>query len=339
MTPTSPPHPPVRWALIGASDIAATRVIPALRQVGHQAVVVLSSNPDRASSYAVRHGIGRGTDSLADALADEVDAVYVSTTNDLHAEQVAAAVAAGKHVLCEKPLALTLADAAAMVAAAEQAAAVLATNHHLRQSPVLRAIRELVSNGALGDLLAVRVGHAGLLPERLRGWRLQDVPGAGVVLDLVVHDADTVRFVTGREILEVTSAGVTQGAGSAALDAVVTAGVLAGGVSLQLHDAFTVPHAGQWFEVHGTEGSAVADRAMTQDPDGDVVLRRSGSDDEPVPVGPRRDLYEGTLLAFAAAVAGDGEPSASGRDGVASLAVALSVAESLATGRRVSVPR
>lgn len=329
---------PLRWALIGASDIAATQVLPAMRRLGHVAVVVMSSDGDRASAYAAQHGIGRSTASLDEAVGADVDTVYVSTTNERHAAAVHAAATAGRHVLCEKPLALALDEAQGMVDATTAAGVVMATNHHLRNAPVHRTLRRLVSDGTLGRLLAVRVAHANQLSERLRGWRVGAAPGSGVVLDITVHDADTVRFVTGSEPLEVAAVGLAQGMAVGTVDAVAVAGRLTGDATLHLHDAFTVPHARTAFEVFGTEGSALATDAMSQTPDGDVVLRRSGRDDLPVDVGTRENLYDRGLRAFAAAVGGEGEPPCTGADGVRSLAVALAVQESLATGRRVAVP-
>src|SRR5688500_6354888 len=101
----------MRWTLIGASDIAATRVVPAMRAIGHEVVGVMSSSRDRGERYATQHGLGRNTDVLAEALAWDADAVYISTTNGLHRDQAIAAARAGRHVLCEKPLALDVADA------------------------------------------------------------------------------------------------------------------------------------------------------------------------------------------------------------------------------------
>src|SRR5439155_25332000 len=117
---------------------------------------------------------------------------YISSTNDRHAEQTLAAVGAGRHVLCEKPLALSVANAIEMVRAAGRAGVVLGTNHHLRNAPVHRTLHRLVADGAVGQPLAVRVAHAVGLSERLRGWRIGAAPGAGVILDITVHDADTV---------------------------------------------------------------------------------------------------------------------------------------------------
>lgn len=335
---TGPDRPSLRWALVGASDIAATRVLPALRRLGHVPVVVAAADADRARAYAATHGVGRGTGSVDEAVDTDVDAVYVSTTNERHAAGVHAALLAGHHVLCEKPLTLHLAEARAMVAAAEVAGVVLATNHHLRAAPVLRALRGLVAGGALGDLLAVRVAHAVSLPQRLHGWRIGTGTGSGVVLDVTVHDADAIRFVTGREPVEVAAVGVAQGlAAPGCADAVTVAGRLAGDATLALHDAYTVAHLPTAFEVIGTGGSALGTAAMTQEPDGEVVLRRAGRPDEAVDVGAREDLYDVTLRAFAAAVAGAGAPLCTGADGVRSLAVALAVQESLRSGRRVAV--
>lgn len=325
----------LRWALIGASDIAATRMVPAMRALGHDIRAVCSGDAERARAWVRTHGVATGTASLDDALAD-VDAVYISSTNDKHAAQARAAIDAGRHVLCEKPLALTVDDALAMVDAAHAAGVVLATNHHLRNAPVHRVLRQLLHDGEIGRLLAVRVAHAVLLPQRLRGWRIDAAaPGSGVVLDITVHDIDTVRFVTGLEPHTVTAVGAAQGGN--VVDAVMVAARLDADVLLQTHDAFTVEHAGTGFELHGTDGSLIGIDAMTQDPDGSVVLRRSGTDVE-IDIPDRDDLYIRGLDAFAAAVRGTGAPAATGEDGVRSLVAALAVAESLQTGSTVAVP-
>jgi 1,5-anhydro-D-fructose reductase (1,5-anhydro-D-mannitol-forming) len=323
-----------RWALLGASDIAATRMVPAMRHLGHHISAVCSADAARAQRWAEINEVPLGTASPDEALAD-VDAVYISSTNDRHAAQARAAIAAGKHVLCEKPVALAVEDARAMVDEAYAAHVVLATNHHLRNAPVHRRMRDLLGAGAIGSLLAVRVAHAVLLPERLRGWRIDgSAPGSGVVLDITVHDIDTVRFVTGLEPRAVTAIGAAGGGDG--VDAVLVAARLDHDVLLQAHDAFTVEHAGTAFELHGTEGSLVALDAMTQDPDGTVTLRRSGTSVE-IDIPDRDDLYVRGLAAFATAIRGDGAPSATGEDGLRSLVAALAVGESLRTGRTVAV--
>ena len=107
------------------------------------------------------------------------------------------------------------------------------------------------------------------------------------------------------------------------------------GVLAQLHDAFTVKYAGTGLEVHGSEGSIVAKDVMTQRPIGEIVLRNASG--ETAVVVEHENLYVRALRAFNAAVSGQGQPSATGEDGVKSLAVALAVQEAARTGRSVSV--
>lgn len=109
----------------------------------------------------------------------------------------------------------------------------------------------------------------------------------------------------------------------------------ASGVIAQHHDAFTIGHAGTGFEVHGSEGSLVARDVMTRKPVGTVVLRTEAGE-EALPFD-REDLYVRSLGLFHAAVRGEGAPSATGEDGVWSLATALACVESVRSGKAVAV--
>jgi 1,5-anhydro-D-fructose reductase (1,5-anhydro-D-mannitol-forming) len=106
-------------------------------------------------------------------------------------------------------------------------------------------------------------------------------------------------------------------------------------VLVQLHDAFTIKHAGTGLEIHGTDGSIIARDVMTQRPVGQVFLRDANGERE-IPVE-HENLYARALATFNAAVRGEGQPAATGEDGVRSLATALAVLESARTGRRVTI--
>ena len=190
------------WGLVGASTIAAEYMIRALRSVEQGDIAwVVSGSDSHATRYAAQHGIPRATTSLDEMLADPgVTAVYISSTNEKHHAQALAAIAAGKHVLCEKPLAMTVEQAAEMVRAANAAGVTFATNHHLRCAGSHRAIRDLIASGRIGRVLSLRIFHAVHLPPHLQGWRINDAAaGGGVIPDITVHDADTVRFLLGED--------------------------------------------------------------------------------------------------------------------------------------------
>jgi 1,5-anhydro-D-fructose reductase (1,5-anhydro-D-mannitol-forming) len=148
----------MKWGLVGASTIASEHVIGAIRANEHEILSVLSSDVARGADYAARHGIpGSHTDLDEMLTRPEIDAVYISTTNEKHYPQAMLAIAAGKHVLCEKPLAMTLDEAVEMVHAAEAKGVTFATNHHLRNAGSHLAIRDLIAGGRLGRILSVRV--------------------------------------------------------------------------------------------------------------------------------------------------------------------------------------
>lgn len=327
----------LRWGIIGATTIGREQMIGAIREAGGEVVALLSSDRARGQAYAAETGIPTATTSLDALLGSGIDAVYIATTNEHHRVQTLAAARARKHVLCEKPLALTVADARAMVDACRDAGVAMATNHHLRNAGTHRAMRQAIKDGRIGRPLFARVFHAVHLPPHLQGWRL-DRPdaGGGVVLDITVHDADTLRFVLDDEPVAVTAMVQQSGMAAAGLaDGIMGVARFGSGLLAQWHDAFTTRFATTGFEVHGTDGSLIGTDCMTQAPIGAVLLRTAAGEAHlPIEHG---NLYLRNVEAFQAAVRGEGTPSASGEDGLRSLAMALAALESVATGREVTI--
>ncbi|MBW9062959.1 Gfo/Idh/MocA family oxidoreductase [Rhizobium herbae] len=326
------------WGLIGASTIAHEWVIDAIRTVGGEIVSVMSTSAERGAAYARDHSIAKSVTGVDELVNDpDVHAVYISTTNELHRDQVLAAARAGKHILCEKPLALSLDDAHAMVKAASDAGVVMATNHHLRGAATHRAMRDAIAAGTIGKPLAARVFHAVFLPPHLQGWRL-DRPdaGGGVILDITVHDTDTLRFVLGDDPVEAVAFGQYGGMAKAGLeDAAMGVLRFKSGLIAQFHDGFTTQYATTGFEVHGSEGSLIGRNCMTQQPVGTVTLRNVDGETE-LSIN-HRNLYQNTLAAFEDAIAGRGKPLCSGEDGIWSLATGLAVMQAAASGSAVRI--
>lgn len=329
----------IGFGLIGASDIAKHKMIAAIRnQPGCEVASVYSSNLSRGQAFAEEKQIPHAAASLDDLLANPaVQAVYVSTTNELHHSQVLAAARAGKHVLCEKPLAMSLPQAREMVQACQEAGVVLATNHHLRNAATFQSIRALIAEGAIGKPIAARVFHAVYLREALQGWRLdKPAAGGGVVLDIVVHGIDTLRFVLQAEPTEVVSLSQHFGMGTEQVeDGSMAVFRFDNGLIAQVHTAFTVKYAGNGFEVHGTEGSLVARHVMGPSTQPELLLRNAAGE-HLLPADNTR-LYDIGVARFVSAMQGEGTPAASGEDGLKSLAAALGCLESAKSGQKIII--
>lgn len=328
---------PVRLLILGTGGMANTHASAFAAMPGVTLAAGVDTRPAQLADFRARHGIGKGFASVEEALDwGRFDAVANVTPDPVHHPTTLPCLAAGKHVLCEKPLAMTVAEAAQMVAAARRAGLVFATNHHLRCSGSHRAIRDLIASGRIGRVLSLRIFHAVHLPPHLQGWRINDAgAGGGVIPDITVHDADVTRFLLGEDPREVVAQMAASGMGEGVEDSCMSVWAMPSGAMVFAHESFTHPFAGSGLEVHGTEGSILARGVMTQKPVGEIELVTAGGR-ETVPY-PAHDLYGFGLQAFAEAVAGRGAPAASGEDGVKSLAVAMAVREAARTGLRVAV--
>ncbi len=328
----------MNWVFVGASTIASQYMLDAVRQQASNDVTwVVSNSPDRVQTWAKEHGIPNATTDLNAALSDDgVKAVYISSTNEKHHGQAMAAIAAGKHVLCEKPLGMTQAEAVEMVRAAEAAGVTFGTNHHLRCSGSHRAIRDLIADGRVGDVLSLRIHHAVHLPGNLQGWRINSAgAGGGVIPDIVVHDADVTRFLLNEDPISVVAQMASSGMGQGVEDSCMSVWTMPSGAMVTTHESFTHPFAGSGLQVHGTKGSIFADGVMTQRPVGAIKLvTEAGSEEIPFS---DHSLYVQGVSEFVSAAAGQGRPAADGPDGVKSLSIALSVREAAASGERINI--
>lgn len=148
----------LRWGILSTADIGRTKVVPGMQRAARTRIVAVASrDAERGAEYAKQLSIPTVHPSYEALLADpEVDAVYIPLPNHMHAEWTMAAARAKKHVLCEKPLAMNAADAARMVAVAEQEGVLLAEAFMYRLHPSWQKVREIVASGRIGRLSAVQ---------------------------------------------------------------------------------------------------------------------------------------------------------------------------------------
>ncbi len=189
----------VRWVVVGIGDITRRRVIPAiLSEPRSELYGIVTRDPAKGAAYP---GALVWT-SLHEALGDpDVTAVYVASPVALHAEQTIAALRAGKHVLCEKPVAMDYAQAQAMVAASRESPGLLGIAYYRRLYPKLRRAKELIATGAIGRPVLAQACNHGWLESGERGW-LRDpaLAGGGPLFDSGSHRLDAFNFLFGKPV-------------------------------------------------------------------------------------------------------------------------------------------
>ena len=187
----------LNWLVIGIGDITRKRVLPAvLAEPRSRLYALLTRSPAKAEAYP---GALAFTD-LNEALRDPaIDAVYVASPVVLHAEHTIASLRAGRHVLCEKPVAMNYAQAESMAEAARESGRLLGVAYYRRCYPKLVRARQLIGEGAIGQPVLVEANYHGWLESPERGW-LKDptLAGGGPLYDVGSHRIDACNFLFGR---------------------------------------------------------------------------------------------------------------------------------------------
>jgi predicted dehydrogenase len=193
----------VRWGLIGCGDISRKRVAPALRDSPLCELIAVSrTQAQLAESFANEFGARRWYSDWQQLLSDkEIDAIYVATPVHLHAEQTIAAAEAGKHVLCEKPMALDVADCDRMIAACRANNVKLGVAYYRHFYPVVRRVKQLVDSGELGVPIIVQVNAFEWFdpkPSEPRSWLIKkDLSGGGPMFDFGCHRIEVLLHIFG----------------------------------------------------------------------------------------------------------------------------------------------
>lgn len=308
--------PKLNWGLIGCGDIARKRIAPALRDLPSCELVAVSrAQSDRAESFAREFGAGRWYADWRELLADEeIEAVYVATPVRLHAAQTVAAAEAGKHVLCEKPMALNVAECDRMIAACASSGVRLGVAYYRRFYPVVERVREILSSGEVGRPVVAQVNAFEWFdpePSHPRRWLLEkDMSGGGPMFDFGCHRIEVLLNLFG-QVKEVR--GLAANVLMLEREVEDTASALfqfEGGP----HAVLSVTHAARepqdTLDIFGSEGSihvAVLNEGTVR------VKSRAGERVETHP--PHPNLHQPLIDDFAQAVLNDRDPRVDGKIG------------------------
>ncbi len=333
----------VRVALLGAgavSEIVAERAYPKLSDIA-TVVAVVDQRAERAAAMATALG-ARAYSSLAEALAaEEVDAVDIRLPHPAHAAAAYEAIAAGKHVLVEKPLATDAAEAAGIVEAATKAGVVLSVAENYQFFEAVHAARRALDAGVIGEVLLVRSHRvcevAGIWARD--GWRTDATRGGGgVLLDQCTHHTNLLRTLVG-DITHVHAYASTRREGWVGEDsAVVNCRFESGLIGSQFYSWGTAtPEIGAEAYVYGSLGSLEV-RVTYDSPGGGVVVFRPNREPEWVHTGGDYfDTFLPTVEDWVRSCAGEHAPGMTGELGVRDLRVVDAAYRSVVSGREERV--
>jgi predicted dehydrogenase len=338
--PVADQQQPVRWGILGLGWIASDAIAPALASISNARLHrVCSRDAAKAREFCASRGAQPFSD-LQSFLADpELEAVYVATPNGRHVEDVLSCAGAGKHVLCDKPLAADARDAERAIAACAAAGVKLGVGYQLRFDPVHREMARWVQEEKLGRIACAHIQACFRYPFPPPAWRTQKATAGGgwATADLGTHLIDLLLSTLG-EIAEV-QAMMSNGSYRFETEDTCSAvlGFRSGAIgTMTCSTAVTVPNS--VFGVYGERGFMVGEGTVGISSNGTFRYALDGAPAaERALEYPDGGLYAAELEAFSAAVRSGRNPEPDGEAGLRATRVLDAIRQSHETGRKVAV--
>ncbi|MEO7727950.1 MAG: Gfo/Idh/MocA family oxidoreductase [Burkholderiales bacterium] len=331
----TPKESAVRWGVIGLGGVVDQQIAPAIAGAANsEFVACVGSTPEKTRAFAQKFGVPQCYASIeALAAAPEVEAIFIATPNADHHRMVLAAAHAGKHVLCEKPLAMTVEHGREMVAACRAAGVILRVAFNIRFEEILRRVREIIQSGVLGELRGITFER--IAPLRQHGaWR-DDPAQGGVLFDVAVHLFDQVEWLTGLRIRELSANSHPDRRAGAPDSTIAILGMLGADCHVVVRASREIAYAGNDLRVQGTSGMLNTSALRWADEHVLTVRTDAGLVEERFAPTP---MYRREIEAFAHEVRGGPGAMASGDDGIRVIQLASAVQESIQSRRTVPTP-
>jgi 1,5-anhydro-D-fructose reductase (1,5-anhydro-D-mannitol-forming) len=324
----------VRWGVIGLGGVVVQQIAPAIVGSSHSSLAgCVGSTPEKTRAFAQNFGVKNCYANIEElAAAPDIDAIFIATPNADHHAMVLAAARASKHVLCEKPLALSMRHGREMVDACRSAGVILRVAFQIRLEEILIRVRDLVRDGALGELRAVTFER--IAPLRQHGaWR-DDPRQGGVLFDVAVHLLDQVLWLTGLDIGEVSAYSHPDRRLGAADDTVAILGTLGADCHMVVRASREIPHAGNDLRIQGSKGMLTTSALRWAD---EHVLQLRTDAGLVVEKFAPTAIYKREIEEFAREITGASGTLASGEDGLRVIRIADAVLESIQSRRSVAI--
>ncbi len=319
-------EPAVRWGVIGLGGVVDQQIAPAIASAANSEFVACAgSTPEKTRAFAHKFNIPHCYASIEELVAaPDVEAIFVATPNADHHRMVLAAASAGKHVLCEKPLALAADHGREMVAACRAASVILRVAFQIRFEEILCRVREIIRSGALGELRGVTFER--IAPLRQHGaWR-DDPRQGGVLFDVAVHLFDQVEWLTGLKIRELSANSHPDRRDGVPDSTIAVLGMLGADCHVVVRASREIAYAGNDLRVQGTRGMLNTSALRWADEHVLTIRTDAGFVEERFAPTP---IYRREIEAFAREVRGGAGEMASGEDGLRAIELACAVQESI----------
>jgi len=342
----------IRWGVIGSGGIARRRTIPeGIAPAGNAVLAAVFDTNDKANAEVAGQFQARPAGSVQELLAQDLDAVYVATPAHLHDEHVKACAEAGKHVLCEKPLGMTVPQAEEMIALCERRGVKLGCAFMMRFVAQHQEARALIRQGRLGRPVYARAQLSCWYPPLENAWRQDPATGGGgSLMDMGGHCIDLLEMLFGKVVRVVCVINNTIHS-YASEDSAVATLFFENGALGTVDTFFCIPDAGSKnvLELYGSQGAILAQGTIGQGPAGRMVAFLEGSDRtydaqqaraaeqgeviEPTPV----NTYRAEIEEFGRAILEDRPPLIGGDVGLRSQKILAACYESARSGKAVEV--
>jgi len=323
----------LRWGLLSTARINRVLLPPLRASTRNELTAVASRDLNRAKAYADERKIPRVFASYEALLADpDVDVIYNPLPNSLHAEWTIKAAEAGKHVLCEKPLANTVEEVDAMTEAAEKAGTVLMEAFMYRHHPQTLRVKELVESGAIGKLQLIRGSFTFSISDE-GDVRLNASLGGGSIWDVGCYPISYARLIAGVEPIEVFG-WQTRGQGSGVDETFIGEMRFPNNVYAQFDSGFRTPQRTH-IELVGDKGSITLRKPFTPWLNEEIIL--INDNEKKIITVPGQDLYLGEVENMADAILDGVPPRMSLADSRNNVATIWALLQSARTGKPVSL--
>ncbi|MBD3182944.1 hypothetical protein GF312_11685 [Candidatus Poribacteria bacterium] len=319
----------IKWGVVGASGIAHRRTMSALNEAqNNELYALMVRDMDRAKKLAQEHGAPVYYDSVDAILSDpDIDAAYIATPVYLHCDHVIQAAEKGKHVLCEKPMAMNVKECQSMIDACRDKDVQLHICFLMRYHPHYQRIRQIIAHGEIGQVIDARSSLMKWYSIDQGGWRRDPArAGGGVLMDLGSHIIDLLSYILG-EASQVTAFTDSRINGWKVEETGTVMIKMKGGAHATAFSSFVTPQGGTIMEIYGSKGSLAVSGGKLNITIGDKKREEQSS---------AGNLYKPLFEHFHKCLQGEAEPISPGTAGLENIRIITSAYESVRTNSTIS---